>query len=129
MLLPALPGAGRCSSHASCPASWLKFASGRLLGSVSAEKSNGWWVRAYVSTLHSDGPKVSQALVGTAGPGHGSAPPQGTGSSVAGGGNKQLWSFLVAISSLASCSCGCLGMTPALVLLQRFNPAMLALKS
>lgn len=71
MILPALPRAGRCSSGASCPASWLKFASGRLLGSVSTEKGDDWWVHACVPTLHSDGPKVSQAMVGTAGPGHG----------------------------------------------------------
>lgn len=38
---------------------------------VSAEKGDGWWVHAYVPTLHGDGPKVSQALVGTAQPGHG----------------------------------------------------------
>lgn len=37
--------------------------------------------------------------------------------------------FLMAIPSLTSCSCGCLAMIPALVLLQWFNPATPALNS
>lgn len=70
VILPALPGAGRCSSGASCPASGLKFASGRWLGLVSIEKGDGWLAgggACIVPTLHSNG---SQAMVGTAGPGH-----------------------------------------------------------
>lgn len=39
------------------------------------------------------------------------------------------WCFLMAIPSLTSCSPGYLAMTPALVLLQWFNPAMPALNS
>lgn len=38
---------------------------------VSTEKGDGWWVHACVPTLHSENPKVSQAVVRTAEPGHG----------------------------------------------------------
>lgn len=117
-ILPALPRAGRCGSGASCPASWLKFVSGRLLGLVSTEKGDGWWVHACVPTLHSDGPKVSQAEVGTAGPGHG-AEEAACGSMVLFDGH----------SFPSSCSHGCFAMTHALVLLQWFKPATPALNS
>lgn len=54
------------------------------------------------------------------------------GSSVAGGEQAALehsGSFLMAIPSLVSCSRGCLAMTPALVLLQWFNPVTPAFNS
>lgn len=86
-------------------------------------------LHACVPTLHSNGPKVSQALVGTA---QESAEDAACGSTALCSRPRVLAAeqcFVVAIPFLTSCSHGCLGVTPALVLLQQFNPATPTLNS
>lgn len=105
VILPALPGAGRCSSGASGPASWLKVASEDCWAQSALRRGvaggcmqvsppctamaprcpRPWWGQQGQDTVLRKPPVQAQGFV--------PAPRRWQqGSRVAGGGNKQLWS-------------------------------------